>query len=196
MKERTNKSYLKVALIAGISTFVGFSSIFIFMILIDGITNWRNFTDLLGVVLILFGYFLFYGTAIIGLIEAFIVGLTVYFIFKFFVPNNLSKKQLKITIIMFSVICAIIGLLSFSSADRFVRESSSEKEHVWEVDTNGDKKIDKWVHDNIYGKTIEIDYDTNLDGKPDVWEYYKNDKVYKKESDTDSDGKPNKIENY
>ena len=69
------------------------------------------------------------------------------------------------------------------------------KEKIWDIDTNGDGKSDKWVHDNIYSHTTEIDYDTNLDGKPDVWEYYdKNHKVYKKEIDTDFDGKPDKKE--
>ena len=176
MDEKINKP-LRVAAIAGISTFVGFSIIFPLMIIVNGISNWRDFGSLLGIFTILFGYFLLAGTAVIGLIEGLLLGVVIYFISKFLIPDNITKKQLKAITISISIICITIGLLSFSPADRFVRESTSGKEHVGTIDTNRDGKPDKWVHDNIYGQTTEIDYDTNFDGKPDVWEYYKNGKV-------------------
>lgn len=198
MEDSIKRGSLKSAFTIGISTFIGFSSIFIFMFLIDGISNCSNWKDIgwfLAIFLTLFGYFLFCGTAIIGLIEAAILGAIAYFIFKFLLPAMVTNKQ-KILTIIASIICAIIGLLSFSPADRFIRESSFGKEKIWEIDTNGDKNMDKWVHDDIYGKTIEIDFDTNFDGKRDVWEYYKNGKIYKKEIDADFDGKSDKVEEY
>ncbi len=200
MEEKVNKDSLRAAFIAGVSTFVGFLIIFPLILIINGITDfspvWRNFGDLLGIFVILFGYFLLFGAAVIGLIEAFLLGMITYFVFKFLVPNNATKRQLRAITAIVSVICAIIGVLSFSPADKFIRESNFGKEKIWEIDTSGDKKTDKWVHYDIYERLTEIGYDTNFDGKPDVWEYYKNGKVYKKEIDTNFDGKPDKIENY
>ncbi len=196
MEEKTNKKPLKAAVIAGISTFGGMAILFPLMLIIDGMRDLKNFGEILTTFVILLGYFIFFGTGVIGLLEAVLIAAVVYFIFKFLVPNNATKKQLRVLTITIAVICAIIGLLSFSPIDKFMRELMFGKEHVGTVDANRDGKPEKWVHNDIYDRLTEVDYDTNLDGKPDVWEYYKNSEVYKKEIDTNFDGKPDKVENY
>lgn len=191
-----HKGPVKAAFIVGISTFIGFSLIFPATIVIDGIGNWQDIGTLLGIIAITFGYFLFAGTATIGLIEAMIFGLIGYLVFKFMLPSNINKKQLNTILISSSIICIMLGLLSFSYVDRFIREVHGGKENVSAIDNNEDGKPDKWVHYNIYDTLTEVDYDTNFDGNPDIFEYYRNSKVYRKEIDTDFDGKPDKVEDY
>ncbi len=196
MQQNISLKPFKLAIMVGLATFAGFSSVFLFMAVVDGVQNWQDFRHVLGTILILFGYFLFAGTSLIGLVEALMLGLVGYFIFKFLVPSSITKKQYRIIMILALVSCGIIGFISFQHADKFIRELHSGKEHVWEIDTNGDKRPDKWVHDDVYDRVIKIDYDTNFDGEADVWEYYENREVIKKELDDNFDGKLDKTENF
>lgn len=195
MEENKNIRPFKAAVIAGISNFLGFSLIY-FLMMANMIFDWKNFIYLLPTFLILVGYFLLCGIAVIGIIIAGAIGLVAHVIFKILISKNFANKQIKIFFVIFCIVSFVIGVLLFQPVNQFVRELQSGKERIQPIDTVGDGKSHKWVHYNIYDKTLEIDYDTNLDGKPDLWEYYKDDKVYKKEIDTDYDGKSDVREFY
>ncbi|MDD5465939.1 MAG: hypothetical protein PHP73_06330 [Candidatus Omnitrophica bacterium] len=195
MEEDKNIRPLKAAIIIGVSNFLGFSLVYLLM-MVNMMFDWKNFSYLLPTFLILVGYFLLCGIAVIGIIIAGAIGLVAHVVFKFLIPKNFTNKQIKIVFVIFCIVCFAIGVLLFQPVNQFVRELQSGKEHVGTVDTVGDGKAHKWVHNDIYDRLTEVDYDANLDGKPDVWEYYKNGEVYKKEIDTDYDGKPNIREYY
>jgi len=55
-------------------------------------------------------------------------------------------------------------------------------------DTNGDGKIDEWTHFNIWGQIVLFERDKNHDGKPEIYEYYKNGKIDLLRADYDNDG--------
>lgn len=188
-------SSFKAAVITGVCNFLGFSLVY-FLMMLSMIFDWKNFIYLLPNFLILVGYFLLCGIAIIGFIIAGAIGLVAYAISKFLIPKNFSNKKIKIIFFIFCIFSFVIGVLLFQPVNQFVRELQSGKEHVGTVDTVGDGKAHKWVHNDIYDRLTEVDYDINLDGEPDVWEYYKNDEVYKKDVDTDYNGTPDDREFY
>lgn len=171
----------------GLSTFVGFSLISLLMVFNP---------SYLAFGLLYLWYFINSGQMFIGLILSFFIGLTFYLIIKFIIRKEIAKSKLVWVVFFASGVAFIIGFFTFFPTKTFVMERDFGKEKIWRVDTNGDKKIDKWVHDNVYDKLLEIDYDTNSDGKPDIWEYYKDNKVIRKEIDTDFDGKVDKVEKY
>ena len=185
MNEYLNEKQINAGVIIGASTFAGFSLIIPLMILTNPPSEW-------GFALLYLVYFVISGQILIGLALSFLTGFISYLIFRALFKKSVSK----IIITFSSVIGLIIGFLAFFPAKTFLMEMDSGKVKIWEIDTNSDRIIDKWVHDDVYGKTLQVDYDTNLDGKPDVWEYYKNRELCKKEIDTDFDGKPDKTENY
>lgn len=178
---------IKAAIVVGLSTLIGFLLIFPLMVFTTTQDYWAF-------VLLAISYTLFSGQFLMGLGVSLLAGVLTYLGFRFFIKKELSRNQFVWTVFFASTVAAIAGFFLFSSTKTIVMERDFGKERVWQLDTNGDKKTDKWVHDNIYDKTIEIDYDTNGDGKPDVWEYYKDGKVYKREIDADFDGKPDKVE--
>lgn len=189
IEKKLNKQAFRMAVAVGIATFLGFSVIFPVVFLIKDWGGWY-------ITLLSIGSIIMSGQVFLGINISFLLAIVIYFLIKFLIKEEFSKKQF-IRIITFSCIIAIlIGFLLFLPTLTFIKHAMFNKEKIWKIDTNGDRKTDKWVHDNINEEAIEIDYDTNLDGKPDIWEYYKDRKVYKKEIDTDFDGKPDKIEKY
>ena len=188
MDDNRRRRARKLAQIVAVANFLGLCSVFLLLFLPQKHMDSWLFTVLFG--LAYFIIFLFLGAAGLGILEAIIIGFIAYFIFRFSLPAELSRIKLRIIIIVSVLISAAIGVLSFQTLHRFAWEALVGKEKIWDIDTNGDGKSDKCVHDNIYSHTTEIDYDTNLDGKPDVWEYYdKNQKVYKKRSEERRVGK-------
>lgn len=59
---------------------------------------------------------------------------------------------------------------------------------VREQDSNGDGKIDRWVHVEG-GEAVKVEADTNFDGKVDLVQHYREGKVSLLERDTDHDGR-------
>lgn len=166
----------RAAFIVGIINFLGFSGIlFIPQVYMMGL-----FTPY-----IIFGQLILFTP--VGLLESFILGWVIYFIFK----HIKSKSTYTISLIIGIIICFPLGF--FSNVHLF-RLATKRPPYMNEIDTNQDGKIDKWVYHNDVLTRAELD--TNYDGKPDVKRYYKNGELIKVEVDIDFDGKIDKVENY
>lgn len=162
----------KAAFIIGIINFLGFSGIlFIPQVYMMGL-----FTPY-----IIFGQLILFTP--VGLLESFILGWVIYFIFK----HIKSKSIYIISLIVGIIICFPLGFFSNVHLFRFAMGVKSPEPIVIRIDANSDGKVDKWIHEEKKSKTIEID--TNYDGVPDIKEYYQNGKLVKKEIVDDSDGK-------
>lgn len=59
-----------------------------------------------------------------------------------------------------------------------------------EIDTNGDKRPDVWIKYYFTGLPASIACDRNGDGQAEMWKYFKNGFIYKREWDRNHDGKP------
>lgn len=59
-----------------------------------------------------------------------------------------------------------------------------------EVDRNYDGTPDRFEYYDKDGKIVQVETDTDFNGKTDEWVYYKNGVVEKAEKDTNGDGKP------
>lgn len=65
-----------------------------------------------------------------------------------------------------------------------------------EVDTNYDGKIDRAEYYDDKGQIMKVEDDTTGMGKINEWIYYKNGVPFKKEKDTNGDGKPDVFVSY
>jgi len=57
-----------------------------------------------------------------------------------------------------------------------------------EQDTNGDGKMDRWIHYSRQGQTERVEQDVNFDGKPDVLIYYESARPARQEIASKNDG--------
>ena len=64
------------------------------------------------------------------------------------------------------------------------------------LDQNGDGRADLWRHFDRHGQLIEIDVDTNFDGRPDREEYYERGILVRRESDRDFNGQADLIDEF
>jgi len=155
------KQAKRAAYVVGIATFLGFSA----MMFIPDIYRLGIFTPYL-----ILGYIMLIP---VGLLQSFIFGWIIYFIFKRFIKNKLIYG---ILLTIGIIICFVIGL---SSQVYILRTMSKTPPYKNEIDTNKDGKIDKWVYDDNLNTRIEIDID--YDGKPDIKEYSYNADLLKRE---------------
>ena len=77
-----------------------------------------------------------------------------------------------------------------STGMSFIREMTGWFQHI-EMDRNGDGKPDLW--EDITRKIIIRDSDFN--GVPDTWDYFKNERLFRSGYDTDGDGMPDTFQN-
>jgi antitoxin component YwqK of YwqJK toxin-antitoxin module len=59
-----------------------------------------------------------------------------------------------------------------------------------EVDLNKDGKKDAWIYYENGGNVANEEFDTDFDGRIDMWTYRQNGKIVREEYDSDFDGKP------
>jgi hypothetical protein len=57
-----------------------------------------------------------------------------------------------------------------------------------ERDTNGDGRMDRWIHYNRQGQIERAEQDANFDGQPDILIYYEAGKPKRQEIATKNDG--------
>jgi len=193
MWKNIDKKPFKVALIAALSALVGFCSIYLFFIFIDPSIRHLEYW---GFALLGLAYFIISGQIFIGIILSFLIGAVSYLFFWILIKKGVSKNILKWSIVFISIAALIIGFLAYFPAQTFVFERDFGKEKIWESDENGDGRTDKWIHQDVHYSVTKTDIDSDFDGKPDIWKYYKDSKVIRKEIDSDFDGKPDKIENF
>lgn len=161
----------QLAFVVGIATFIGFSIVFPLMFLTSGFDYW-------GFIIIGTIYYLISGECVFGILLSIIAGIASFIVLKILSYVKPIKENLYIFAIIIAFLGAIIGFLSFPRVQRHLSESRSGKDyHTWKKDTNGDKRIDKWVHQDMYGSTIYVDYDNDYDGRADVREYFKDRKI-------------------
>lgn len=167
------KQAKKAAWIVGIATFLGFS-ILMFLPTIYG----HSLTSL---------FILTYlGTVPLGIAEAYLFSLIVYFIFKHLIKNKLTYR---ISLVILIIIGYPLGIFGQCYT---VRMLSKEKPYTNQIDTNRDGKVDKWVYSDNLNDRAEID--TDYDGMVDIKEYYYNGNLIKKEYF--KEGKLIKTENF
>lgn len=191
MEEKKNKQPLKAGLRVAIAFYIGYNLIYPIG-LIGMLTSPREFWGFMIAYLFLT---IVNGQLVFGLLVSCLIGWAAYLVFRFLIKKELSRKQFNWIMFPSMLLIDAAGFLVMNSTRKFFDELIRGKEKVWEIDTNGDGKIDKWVHDDVYDKLTELDYDINLDGNPDIWEYYRGDRqLYKKIIDSNFDGKPDKTE--
>ena len=171
-----NKEYppYQLAIFVGVSTFLGFCMIFPLMFL-EGFDAW-------GYAILAAGYFFISGEGVVCLVISILYGLISFLILKIISYRKLKKIIMYLFTIIFSINGVIFGFLNYQKVQKFISEKKDGKYTIWTVDTNGDKKPDKWVYDSISGKTLFIDYDSTGNGIADIREFYKDGKITRTES--------------
>src|SRR3990172_1426632 len=84
------------------------------------------------------------------------------------------------------------------------KDGKPEEWHYWVgkirvkvgYDTNKDGKEDVWQSLDKDGKITKVERDSDFDGKVDIWQYLLNGVLEKVEADTDFDGKIDKVQYY
>jgi membrane-bound ClpP family serine protease len=132
------------------------------------------FLQALGTALLLAVFSFFNGTILLGAFIAVILGMICA---KWFLAicrrkTGLSEKKTKRIKLTFCLGLAALGILLLVPIYHLAGSFNSPKEQIWEVDTDGNGKADKWVHHDRYDNLREIDYDMDGDGKADIFEYY------------------------
>ena len=132
------------------------------------------FPQALGTALLLAVFSLFNGTILLGAFIAVILGMLCA---KWFLAicrrkTGLSEKKTKRIKLTFCLGLAALGILLLVPIYHLAGSMGSLRKQVGGVDMNGDGKIDKWIHQDINYNLLEIDYDTDGDGKADLFEYY------------------------
>jgi len=166
-----NKEYplYQLSIFVGAFTFLGFCMIFPLMFL-EGFDAW-------GYAILAAGYFFISGEGVVCLVISIFYGLISFLILKIIS----FMKPIKLIIYLLTVILAIngalLGYLNYNKVQKFIYEKKHSRYHVWPIDTNGDERPDKWVADDMYDKTVFIDYDTNNDGSADIRYHYIDGKI-------------------
>jgi hypothetical protein len=63
-------------------------------------------------------------------------------------------------------------------------------------DENRDGRPDVWRHYNTRGDLVEVDVDSNFDGRPDIEEYYDRGVLIRRESDRNFNGQADLVEEF
>lgn len=166
-------SFKKTARQFGLCFLGGMYSVFLLAAFIPFPEGW--FPQALGMALMLTVYSFINGTLILGILIAIALGLLGAKLYALAVAKqgtDLSAAKVKRIRLAFVFSLWISGMLLVIPIFHFTGSLISPKEHVWVVDMNRDGRIDKWVHNDRYDRLLEIDYDTNNDGKADIFEYY------------------------
>jgi hypothetical protein len=132
------------------------------------------FPQALGTALLLAVFSLFNGTILLGAFIAVILGMLCAKCF-FAIKKrrtDLSEEKAKRVELTFCLGLAALGILLLVPIYHLAGSFNSPKEKIWEVDTDGNGRTDKWVHNDRYERLRQIDYDTDGDGKADLFEYY------------------------
>jgi hypothetical protein len=95
---------------------------------------------------------------------------------------------------MSALAAAAIGVLSCATLAAV--EMWPVGRNVRTADQNGDGRPDIWRHFDTRGQVIEVDVDTNFDGKPDVEEYYERGVLVRRESDRNFNGQADLVEEF
>ena len=82
-----------------------------------------------------------------------------------------------------------------SGAEKGVEQPDVAKPRQIELDTNKDGKPDRW---EFYREGVQerIETDKNFDGKPDMWVYFMDGRLSRIEIDTDYDGKVDRWDRF
>jgi len=132
------------------------------------------FLEALGMALLLMFFSFLNGTILLGALIAIVLGIICA---KWFlcIKNRqpaLPEKNIRRIKFVFNLGLLVLGILLLVPVYHFVGYLLNHREQVWEVDIDRNGKIDKWVHQDMQYNLKEIDYDTDGDGKADVFEYY------------------------
>ena len=132
------------------------------------------FLEALGMALLLMFFSFLNGTILLGALIAIVLGIICA---KWFlcIKNRqpaLPEKNIRRIKFVFNLGLLVLGILLLVPVYHFVEGLSNPQEYIGWVDMNGDRKPDKWIHHDRYDNLREIDYDTDGDGKADVFEYY------------------------
>jgi hypothetical protein len=90
------------------------------------------------------------------------------------------------TVSLCVVACAAVAAVEIRAAAAQVRTE----------DHNGDGRPDVWRRYDVRGRLVEVDVDSNFDGRPDVQEYYDRGSLVRRESDRNFNGQADFIEEF
>ncbi len=132
------------------------------------------FLQALGTALLLAVFSFFNGTILLGAVIAVILGSLCA---KWFLGiqtrrTDLPGKKIKRIKLVFCLGLSALGILLLVPIYHSVGYLLNQREQTWEVDTDKNGKTDKWIHQDMQYNLREIDYDTDGDGKADIFEYY------------------------
>ena len=99
-------------------------------------------------------------------------------------------------LVFFATACMATGFIRLVSAQEASTEQGEvSKPKLIEVDTNKDGKPDRWEYFKD-GVQDRIESDKNFDGKPDMTVYFEGGKLSRVEIDTDYDGKVDRWDRF
>jgi len=98
----------------------------------------------------------------------------------------MKRLSARLAAVMCVVSCATLAAVEIWPVARDVRT----------IDQNGDGRPDVWRRFDPRGQVVEVDVDTNFDGKPDVEEYYQRGVLVRRESDRNFNGQADLVEEF
>jgi len=90
----------------------------------------------------------------------------------------------------------VVSLGVVACAAVAAREIWSATQQVRTEDHNGDGRPDVWRRYDARGRLVEVDVDSNFDGRADVQEYYERGSLVRRESDRNFNGQADLIEEF
>jgi hypothetical protein len=100
--------------------------------------------------------------------------------------SPVKNLAVRCTVSVCVVACTAVAALEILSAAQQVRTE----------DHNGDGRPDVWRRYDSRGRLIEVDVDSNFDGRPDVQEYYDRGALVRRESDRNFNGQADFVEEF
>lgn len=172
MTTAVGKDFKKTAFQFALCFLAGMYLVFVLAIFIPFPKGY--FLQAVGMALLLAVFSLFNGTILLGAVIAAILGMVCskwFLSIKNRLPGLAEKKIRRIKLLFYSGLL-ILGVFLLVPVYHFVGFLLSQRVQIWEVDTDRNGRTDKWIYQDMQYNLHEIDYDTDGDGKADIFEYY------------------------
>jgi hypothetical protein len=106
----------------------------------------------------------------------------------------MKKRYYLIILVLFTIVFVLLinGSVVFRSANLTPKEEPNLRLET--KDSKKDGGIDNWVYRDKKGVPVKWIRDSNHDGRPDKWAFFKNGRAFLDEEDTDHDGRVDQIQ--